>query len=640
MMRAHCLALALPLAFPALAFAQAEPERIGPVLAEEILPPTVALYQLRQHILERVPPPPRATTAAQWTTDARRLRQQLLDGVVFHGWPANWKDAPAKVEETGVIEGKGYRIRKLRYEIVPGFFSAALLYEPAVLNTKRPAILNVHGHVGPPGKSVEYKQKLCITFAQNGILALSLEWFGFGELAPRGNEHAFGGHLDLVGTHELGLFYLAMRKGLDYLYEHPDVDRARIGMTGLSGGGWQTIVLSALDERVRAAAPVAGFNGMGAKAVARAYGDTGDIEQSAADLFETADYTHLTALLAPRPALLAYNAADECCFRSGMVKPVIYDPARAFFELFGKKDALVWHENRDPGTHNYQLDNREQAYRFFGRAFAVPELATDSPEAAAEVRGADELRVGLPADNLTILDLARRIASAFVRKAEPVEAQRRVLARVVRYRPAQIDRVWNVATTKQQGVETASYLFQVADGLSANGVWLRAVAAPESAPATVVLHDQGKGASGAATAERINRGDQVLALDLVFTGDAWKAPEARRFQQNLSGLGERPLGIEAAQLLAVGHWLRGRSGTKAPRIEATGRRSQLAALVAAALEPTLFSEIVVRDGMKTLGELLDKPVEFGDSPDLFCLDLYKETDIDRLTALAAPTVVR
>ena len=60
----------------------------------------------------------------------------------------------------------------------------------------------------------------------------------------------------------MGLFYLAMRKGLDYLYQHPNVDRARIGVTGLSGGGWQTIVLSALDERVRLAVPVAGYSSL------------------------------------------------------------------------------------------------------------------------------------------------------------------------------------------------------------------------------------------------------------------------------------------------------------------------------------------------------------------------------------------
>ena len=179
---------------------------------------------------------------------------------------------------------------------------------------------------------------------------------------------------------------------------------------------------------MRASAPVAGFNGMAAKAVARAYGDTGDPEQSAADLFESVDYPHLAALVAPRPLLLAYNAEDDCCFRAGMVKPVIEQPARTVFELYGKGADLVWHENRDPGTHNYQLDNREQAYRFFGRVFRVPAMLTDSPEAASEVRGSDELVVGLPADNLTILDLARRIAAGFSRTPVAPEAGRARLA--------------------------------------------------------------------------------------------------------------------------------------------------------------------------------------------------------------------
>jgi hypothetical protein len=124
-------------------------------------------------------------------------------------------------------------MRKLRYEIVPGFQSTAILYEPENLQGKVPAILNVNGHVGPPGKSVEYKQKRCITFARRGILALSLEWLSFGELTNRENLHLFGAHLDLVGTNELGLFYLAMRKGLDFLYEHPNTDRERLGTTGL-----------------------------------------------------------------------------------------------------------------------------------------------------------------------------------------------------------------------------------------------------------------------------------------------------------------------------------------------------------------------------------------------------------------------
>ena len=127
-------------------------------------------------------------------------------------------ECPAAVRGDGRIEAAGYRIRKLRYEIVPGFFSAALLYEPTGPAARRPAILNVNGHVGPPGKTVEYKQKRCITFAKNGIIALNLEWLGFGELSAKGNSHWYAPHLDLVGANGVGLFYLAMRKGLDYLW--------------------------------------------------------------------------------------------------------------------------------------------------------------------------------------------------------------------------------------------------------------------------------------------------------------------------------------------------------------------------------------------------------------------------------------
>jgi len=632
--------LLLLLSATALVLAQAEPEALGPALRQEILSPAVALHELRQHVVARVAKPPVPASATQWTESARQIRRTLLEEVVFHGWPKAWVEAKPRFEETGVVEAGAYRIRKLRYEIVPGFFGAALLYEPSGSTGRRPAILNVNGHVGAPGKTVEYKQKRCITFARNGIYALNLEWLGFGELGGHGSSHWYGGHLDLVGTHELGLFYLAMRKGLDYLYEHQGVDRDRIGMTGLSGGGWQTIVLSALDERVRASAPVAGFNGMGAKAVALAYGDTGDIEQSPADFLASVDYPHLAALVAPRPLLLAYDAEDDCCFRAGMVKPVVEEPAQKVYGLFGKGALLVWHENRDPGTHNYQLDNREQAYRFFSRAFDLPPILTDSPEAASEVRGYDELVVGLPAGNSTILDLARRIAAGLVRAPAPPEAARARLRDVVRYRPGRIDDAWLVATTKARGVETASYLLRMGDGLSASGVWSKAVSSRPDAPATIVLDDGGRAHAGADVADRVNRGEQVLALDLAFVGDAWRGHEIRAFAQNLNALGERPVGLEAAELGAAARWLAARSRAGRLRLETRGIRSQLVALVAAAVEPGLFSEVVVRDGMRTLGHALDEPLEYLDAPELFCLDLYKDFDLDVLAALGAPAAAR
>jgi hypothetical protein len=168
--------------------AQSDPEQIGPILGEEILSPSVAVFQVRRYLLDRVAPAPVPTTAQQWTADAQRLRQHLLTHVVFHGWPQEWVSAPPKFEDLGVIEkGDGYRLRKLRYEIVPGFQSVAILYEPENLQGKVPAILNVNGHVGPPGKTVEYKQKRCINFAKHGIMALNVEWLAFGELGQEEN---------------------------------------------------------------------------------------------------------------------------------------------------------------------------------------------------------------------------------------------------------------------------------------------------------------------------------------------------------------------------------------------------------------------------------------------------------------------
>ena len=403
-------ALSLILLTGSLAYGQSDPEELSPILKDEILSQAVAEFQVRQYIVERIAPPPRLPSRPrEWTSEAARLRHHLLYDVAFHGWPKEWVEAGPRFDEVGVIEtGAGYRIRKLRYEIVPGFESVALLYEPAHLTGKVPAILNLNGHVGPLGKAVEYKQKRCINYARHGILALNLEWFFFGELEKKGNEHWFGAHLDMVGANELGLFILEMRKGLDYLYNHPNVHRERIGMTGLSGGGWQTITLSSLDERVKASNPVAGFSSLRARVEAKRYGDLGDIEQAATDFLMGSDFSHLVALMAPRPTLLTYNAEDDCCFRAGLVKPLVYDAMQPFFKLYGKEGTLDWHENRDPATHNYQLDNRLADYRFFSRQFGLP--AMDNEEhVAPEVRTYEELRVGLPENNLTILGLAQKL---------------------------------------------------------------------------------------------------------------------------------------------------------------------------------------------------------------------------------------
>ncbi len=645
-----CLPLLTFLFFaPGQAFGQSEPDAISQVLGEEILAPSVAVHQVKSYILSRVAPPPTVTSAQQWTEQAKRLRQHLLQDVVFHGWPNEWVNAPPKFEDLGVIEtGQGYRLRKLRYEIVPGFQSVAILYEPEKMQGKLPAILNVNGHVGPPGKAVEYKQKRCINFVKHGILALNLEWFFFGELRQEGNQHWYGAHLDLVGANGLAIFLLEMRRGLDYLYNHPNVDRNRLGVTGLSGGGWQTIFLSSLDERVKAAVPVAGYSSVSTKVEAREYGDLGDIEQNGTDLFAAVDYTHLTAMMAPRPTLLIHNAEDDCCFRAPLVKPLIYDGVKPFFRLYGKEDVFEWYENRDPGTHNYQLNNREPAYRFFSQQFGLPAIEKETP-VGQEIKSYEELVVGLPKDNLTILGLARKLANGIARRPVPADSnaksawaneEREKLRSVVRYKPVQLSRVWTLANTKHRGVETLSYLFEMDNGLSASGVWLKGIVTPEKAPVTIVLNDRGRKAAAADISDRVNRDEQVLALDLTFFGDAWKDNEPSSYAQILDGEGDRPLGMQAAQLLRIANWFRDRAGVQRVRLEARGIRTQSIGLVAAALQPDLFSEVIAHEGIPSLAFLLQKPVTFDEAPELFCLDLYKEFDLDRLAGMAAPAQVK
>ena len=100
--------------------------------------------------------------------------------------------------------------------------------------------------------------------------------------------------------------------------------------------------------------------------------------------------------------------------------------------------------------------------------------------------------------------------------------------------------------------------------------------------------------------------------------------------------GSRPLGLEVGQLLATAKWFAKTTGQHTIRLQTEGIRSQIVALMAAALEPDLFSDIASNDVLQSLGDLLDGPLVFRTAPDLFCLDLYKYFDIDRLQALAAP----
>jgi len=259
--------------------------------------------------------------------------------------------------------------------------------------------------------------------------------------------------------------------------------------------------------------------------------------------------------------------------------------------------------------------------------------------------------------------LARRFAGEIAHQAAPPDSARRTawaetarskLKQIVRYNPVTVQQAWAVDNSHHNGVESISFRFLLSNGLSATGAWLKDIPTPAGAPLTIILNDRGKQDAAKAVwdrlpevANRMDRNEQVLVLDLVFSGDA--APEGSvtslgtpfyLFPEMIAATGNRPLGLEAAQLAAIANYSRDRWRASSLRAESTGIRSQLEALVAAALSPHLFSELAVQGGMRSLQYMLDKPVSYQEYPDLFCLDLYRDFDVDNLVALAEPTAVR
>ena len=239
-----------------------------------------------------------------------------------------------------------------------------------------------------------------------------------GQLAGPNYDHYRLNQLDLCGTSGVAPFYLVMSRGLDILLAHEHADPTRVTVQGLSGGGWQTITISALDTRVTLSNPVAGYSSLHTRV--RNVSDLGDSEQNPADLETAVDYTQMTAMLAPRPALLTYNFADNCCFKAEHALPPLKAAARPIYELYGKPHNLRTHVNLDPGTHNFGLDNRQQFYAMLKEFFFAdrPDINAEEIPSEAEIKTPEQLKVDLPTKNENFNSLARRLAAPLPRDGD------------------------------------------------------------------------------------------------------------------------------------------------------------------------------------------------------------------------------
>ena len=638
---------ALALAPPILR--AAEPVAASPlqeVLAREIVGSQLPLREVQVHCAARVVRMPPARTAVGWDKEAEHLRAAVLDQVVLRGEAAKWRDAPAKVEWLDTIPGgPGYRIRKLRYEALPGLWIPALLYEPEQLSGKVPAILNVNGHVGAPGKAIPYKQIRCINQAKRGMLALNVEWLGMGQLATDGFNHYRMNQIDLCGTSGVAVHYLYLKRGLDVLLSQAHADPARVGVTGLSGGGWQTVFISSLDPRVTLANPVAGYSSCLTRAFQTT--DLGDSEQAPADLAAVADYAILTAMRAPRPTMITVNSKDDCCFAAGHSLQPLLDAAAPVFRLYGCEGALRFHINDVPGTHNYELDNRQAFYRFVGDFFypdAKNYSAAEIPS-EAEVKPQEQLDVPLPAGmpdfHTLALDLSRdlprqgELPKTLGAALEWQERGRWRLRQVVRARDYTV-RAIEAGRAEQGETKVIFWKLQMDD------VWtVPAVELGRGAPqrTAIVVADGGR-ASVAVEIERLLAGgERVIAVDPFYFGESTIATRDFLFALLVSCIGDRPLGLQASQVAAVARWAKAERKAGAVRLLAFGPRSSTFALVAAALEPVAVSAVELHNAMTSLKQVLAQDTTVEQMPELFCFGLLEAFDIRQLAALVAPRPV-
>ena len=615
---------------------------VAGLLSRRIIDPNLPLEEVQRYTESRVPPMPEVASVKEWEKHATRMRRETLDKVVFRGEAAKWRTYKGKVEWLETIDGgPEYKIKKLRYEALPGLWIPALLYEPVKLSGKVPVVLNVNGHDRPKGKAAIYKQTRCINQAKRGMLALNVEWLGMGQLHTEGFGHYRMNQLNLCGTSGLAPFYLSMSRGIDVLLSHEHADPKRVAVAGLSGGGWQTIVISSLDTRVTLSDPVAGYSSFRTRA--RFFSDLGDSEQTPCDLATVTDYAQMTAMLAPNPALLTFNAQDNCCFKASHALPPLLEAARPIYALYGKRDHLRSHVNFDPGSHNFGRDNREALYRMFGEFFfdGASSFSATEIDCAAEIKTKEELHVKIPSDNADFHSLATAISKNLPQAVDRLPTDGKSLKK---WRDSRLKLLSETVRAEHYAIQAEQAGESVDGGVAATFWKLRAadrwtLPATELTPAkvngtTILVADAGRKSVAAEAQKLLADGQRVLAVDPFYFGESKISQRDSLFGLMVSTVGGRPLGLQSSQVAAVARWAHAKYDAPV-KIVAVGPRASLYSLIATALEQKAIKSAELHDSYDSLKQVIERNMGVNQAPDLFCFGLLKHFDIIQIAGLAS-----
>jgi len=353
--------------------------------------------------------------------------------------------------------------------------------------------------------------------------------------------------------------------------------------------------------------------------------------------------------------LLTYNSKDNCCFESGYALEPLVAAAQPVYALFGREDALRTHVNHDPGTHNYELDNRQAFYRMLGDFFYRGDPAFDPTEIPSddEVKSAEELSVPLPQPNHDFqslaLELCRNLPQPNPMPDDPAErsswqaARRSRLREIVRFEPYKA-RATTTAQAESGGTDDGkSPKIRAVYWKLAIGPWtVPAVelAGPRGDKAAVLLADEGFAHAAAEVAKLLSDGYRVLAVDPFYFGQSRIAQRDFLFALLVAAVGSRPLGIQAAQTIAAARWWAEQNQDKPITLVAVGPRTGVIALVAAALEPESIGAVELHEPLASLKQVIERNWTVREKPELFCFGLLEQFDLADIAALVVPRPVR
>lgn len=304
--------------------------------------------RLREH-----DPPPK--TADEWQQRKTVIREKLAHAL---GLPTGEK-CPLEPRVLGTLERDGYRVEKLVFQTLPGIWMTALAYVPQQPGP-RAAILQVHGH-WKGAKQDPVVQSRCIGAAKHGFFVLAVDAFGAGERAigkSLGEYHGemSGATLFPSGMTLAGVQLYENMRAVDYLQTRPEVNGSKIGVTGASGGGNQTMYAGAYDERIAAAVPVCSVGNYLAYLGAACC--MCEVVPGALRFAEERDILGLTA---PRGLMVVNVTRDANQFSVREARKSLVG-AQDVYDVLGKPDGLYhatfrWH-------HDYHQPIREAMYGF------------------------------------------------------------------------------------------------------------------------------------------------------------------------------------------------------------------------------------------------------------------------------------